>query len=205
MYCWAFSNACRDLITCGFHGVQVESRKAKLPSFWLPTLTPEATIGPLKDIKLQTMCNVGDHPHALAMKNLLPVHFTYPAPSKSDSSNGQTTRTPICPSCSREISNATKSILLTSKSPAPSSADADADGAEPPAAKKTKREKREKEEAVCGHVVCATCAETIVKPGKQCVVCEAVIRPDKDMIELGREGELQMFFVPYAAPPTSRI
>ncbi|KAJ9126498.1 hypothetical protein QFC24_002241 [Naganishia onofrii] len=165
---------------------RVESRKAKLPSFWLPTLTPEATIGPLKDIKLQTMCNVGDHPHPLALKNLLPVRFTYPAASKSDSSN--TTKTPICPSCSREISNSTKSILLTSRLPAHASAAAD-EPAAPPAAKKAKKEKREKEEpAVCGHVVCSTCAETIVKPGKQCVVCEAVIRPDKDMIELGREG-----------------
>ncbi|KAJ9110718.1 hypothetical protein QFC22_006696 [Naganishia vaughanmartiniae] len=174
------AQAAEEMALKALEAEQVESRKAKLPSFWLPTLTPEATIGPLKDIKLQTMCNVGDHPHPLALKNLLPVHFTYPASSKSDATNS--TKTPICPSCSREISNSTKSILLTSKTPA---------SAEEPAAKKAKKEKgnsKEKEEAVCGHVVCSTCAETIVRPGKQCVVCEAVIRPDKDMIELGREG-----------------
>lgn len=125
------------------------------------------------------MCNVGEHPHPLAHKNLLPVQFTYPAASKTDT----TKSTPICPSCSREISNATKSILLTSKRPANETTD------EPAPAKRAKKDKKEKEEVVCGHVVCSTCADTIVKPGKQCPVCEAHIRPDKDMIELGREGE----------------
>lgn len=42
---------------------QAEARRAKLPAFWLPTLTPEAQIGPLKDVKLQTLCQVGEHPH----------------------------------------------------------------------------------------------------------------------------------------------
>lgn len=125
------------------------------------------------------MCNVGEHPHPLAHKNLLPVQFTYPAASKTDT----TKSTPICPSCSREISNATKSILLTSKRPANETTD------EPAPAKRAKKDKKEKEDVVCGHVVCSTCADTIVKPGKQCPVCEAHIRPDKDMIELGREGE----------------
>lgn len=162
------------------HFHQAESRRAKLPSFWLPTLTPEATIGPLKDVKLQTMCNVGEHPHPLALKNLLPVHFTYPAASKTDT----TQSTPICPSCSREISNATRSILLTSRRPAQEES---TDGPGP--AKKAKKDKKEKEELVCGHVVCSTCADTIVKPGKQCPVCEAHVRPDKDLIELGREGK----------------
>lgn len=163
------------------HFCQAESRRAKLPSFWLPTLTPEATIGPLKDVKLQTMCNVGEHPHPLALKNLLPVHFTYPAASKTDT----TKSTPICPSCSREISNATKSILLTSKR-APQEHATDGPGP----SKKAKKDKKDKDEVICGHVVCSTCADTIVKPGKQCPVCEAHIRPDKDLIELGREGKL---------------
>lgn len=45
--------------------LQAEARRSKLPSFWLPTLAPEAKIGPLKDVKLQTLCNVG-HSHPLA-------------------------------------------------------------------------------------------------------------------------------------------
>ena len=42
---------------------QVEARKSKLAAFWLPSLTPEAKLGPLKDVKLQTLCNVGGTPH----------------------------------------------------------------------------------------------------------------------------------------------
>jgi nitric oxide synthase-interacting protein len=128
------------------------------------------------------------------LKQLVPVTFTYASTSKSTTPNStpQTTSadltsTPICPSCSRELTNAVRSVLLTSKSPA--TAETVAEDAEPPT-KKSKKEK-EKEVATCGHVVCGQCADTIVKPGKQCVVCEARIRPDKDMIDLGREGELR--------------
>lgn len=157
---------------------QAEARRSKLPSFWLPTLAPEAKIGPLKDVKLQTLCNVGET-HPLAMKGLLPVIFTYPNGGKADS-NSATRDKPICPSCSREMTNATRCVLLSSRSPA---------GAEPPKKKKKNGEDgKSKEELCCGHVVCGTCADTVVKPGKQCVVCEASIRPDKDMVDLDKEG-----------------
>jgi hypothetical protein len=114
------------------------------------------------------------------MKGLLPVIFTYPNGSKADS-NSATRDKPICPSCSREMTNATRCVLLSSRSPA---------GAEPPKKKKKNGEDgKSKEELCCGHVVCGTCADTVVKPGKQCVVCEASIRPDKDMVDLDKEGE----------------
>ena len=44
---------------------QVEARKHKLAAFWLPSLTPEAKLGPLKDVKLQTMCHVGGAAHPI--------------------------------------------------------------------------------------------------------------------------------------------
>ena len=50
---------------------QVESRSQKLAAFWLPSLTPEAKMGPLKDVKLQTMCHVGG---ALAH----PISYVFP-------------------------------------------------------------------------------------------------------------------------------
>lgn len=116
-------------------------------------------------------------------KALIPVTFTYPS-DKSSTPSTSTSSTPICPSCSKEMSNSTRCVLLTSRTPASAV----------PAAKKQKGDKlkdkeKEKEPYCCGHVICGTCADTIVKPGKQCVVCEAVIRPEKDMIELGKEGE----------------
>ena len=39
----------------------------------------------------------------------------------------------------------------------------------------------------CGHVTCKTCTETLVKPAKQCIVCDVKLG-DKDIIELSREG-----------------
>ena len=135
-----------------------------------------------------------------SMKGLLPVIFTYPNGSKSDT-NSATKDRPICPSCSRELTNATRCVLLTSKSPA---------GAEPPKKKKKNGDdSKSKEELCCGHVVCGTCADTVVKPGKQCVVCEASIRPDKDMIDIDKEGKLTISGIPgrglaRESRPTSR-
>ncbi len=137
------------------------------------------------------------------MKQLLPTIFTYASSGKSSagSSTPQTPSSaaaiandaaPICPSCSREMNNSGRAVLLISRTPLPS------DGDEP-AAKRSKKEKngkdKDKEVTGCGHVVCGQCADTIVKPGKQCVVCEAIIRPDRDMIDLQKEGEYRLGLV----------
>ncbi|GJJ11977.1 hypothetical protein Clacol_006215 [Clathrus columnatus] len=55
---------------------QAEARKSKLPDFWLPSLTPTAAPGPLKDIKLTTMCRAAAPPHTLSLKELTPVIFS---------------------------------------------------------------------------------------------------------------------------------
>lgn len=39
----------------------------------------------------------------------------------------------------------------------------------------------------CSHVICKTCIDTLVRPSKQCVVCDGKAR-DKDVVELAREG-----------------
>ena len=39
----------------------------------------------------------------------------------------------------------------------------------------------------CGHVTCKTCTDTLVRPSKQCIVCDTQLK-DKDIIELKREG-----------------
>ncbi|WWC95980.1 hypothetical protein V866_002847 [Kwoniella sp. B9012] len=152
---------------------QSESRKAKLAAFWLPSLTPEAKLGPMKDVKLQTLCHVGGSPHPISRKTLLPVILTYPPSSTSK---------PICPTCTKELSNATSSILLSSRRPI-SSADGDGDEG-----RKKKKQKKDKEEVyVCGHVICQTCSDTIVKPQGRCCVCDAKVE-DSGRIPLGKEG-----------------
>jgi nitric oxide synthase-interacting protein len=44
---------------------QIEARKSKLAAFWLPSLTPEAKLGPVKEMKLQPMCHVGGQQHPI--------------------------------------------------------------------------------------------------------------------------------------------
>ena len=39
----------------------------------------------------------------------------------------------------------------------------------------------------CGHVVCKSCTDQLVKPGKQCIACDVQLA-DKDIIALSREG-----------------
>ena len=39
----------------------------------------------------------------------------------------------------------------------------------------------------CGHVTCKTCADSLVKPSKQCVACDEMLG-EKDIIPLIREG-----------------
>ncbi|WWC70646.1 uncharacterized protein I206_104597 [Kwoniella pini CBS 10737] len=154
---------------------QIENRKAKLAAFWLPSLTPQAKLGPLKDVKLQTLCHVGDSPHPISRKTLLPVILTYPPSSNSK---------PICPTCTKELSNSTNNILLSSRQPLISQSELipDEEGS------KKKKQKKDKEDPfVCGHVICQTCSDTIVKPQGRCCVCEAKINND-GIILLGKEG-----------------
>lgn len=44
---------------------QAEARRDKLPDFWLPSLTPSAVPGPLKDIKLQCLCHQSSPSHTM--------------------------------------------------------------------------------------------------------------------------------------------
>jgi hypothetical protein len=39
----------------------------------------------------------------------------------------------------------------------------------------------------CAHVTCKTCTESLVRPAKQCVVCDTKL-DEKDVLELKREG-----------------
>jgi nitric oxide synthase-interacting protein len=54
---------------------QAEALRAKLPDFWLPSLTPTySSSGPptsLTDVKVQTTCRGGDPAHAITFVNLL--------------------------------------------------------------------------------------------------------------------------------------
>ncbi|KZV93926.1 hypothetical protein EXIGLDRAFT_716557 [Exidia glandulosa HHB12029] len=91
---------------------QAEARKAKLPDFWLPSLTPDAapTKEKEKDAQMKTMCRIGEPAHPLAMKNLIPVSFT--PDGSSSSSNGAGEEGSMCPSCKKALSNNTFMFLM---------------------------------------------------------------------------------------------
>lgn len=138
---------------------QAEALKAKLPDFWLPSLTPTYTGGPggiprdLKDVKVVTTCRGGKDVHEISLKSLIPVEFTYPKELPPDVKNEADRRDAICPSCKKGLSNNTFKFLMSS----------------------------------CSHVVCKTCTDTLVRPSSQCVVCDSPT-PKEKIIELQREG-----------------
>ncbi|KAJ7594365.1 hypothetical protein C8J56DRAFT_854503 [Mycena floridula] len=134
---------------------QAEKLRAKLPDFWLPSLTPTYAGGKqipesFKDIKLQTTCRGGNPAHPIAMKNLIPVKFTlYTSDTPGEDKD---VAKPVCPSCKKALSN---NLLMFLMKP-------------------------------CGHVICKTCTDTLVRPEKQCVACDTKV--GDDIIELKREG-----------------
>ncbi|KAF8064971.1 hypothetical protein FPV67DRAFT_1419013 [Lyophyllum atratum] len=148
---------------------QAEALRNKLPDFWLPSLTPTySSSGPpksLTDVKVQTTCRGGNPAHPIALKNLIPVKFTYhnatAGPSRStestpgsvDEKSKQEEPEPMCPSCKKHLSN---SVLMFAMKP-------------------------------CGHVTCKTCTDSLVRPAKQCIVCDKQLK-EKDIVELKREG-----------------
>ncbi len=173
---------------------QAESLKAKLPDFWLPSLTPTyASKGPpkdLKDIKVSTACRGGSETHEISwvsssqricislidyispcrLKSLIPVNFTYPS-SSSDKKNDVDRRDAMCPSCKKALSNSTLMFralyLLFFLFYLLTSHNVVLSG--------------------CSHVVCKTCVDTLVRPSSQCVVCDKET-PKESILPLQREG-----------------
>ncbi|KAJ2928480.1 hypothetical protein H1R20_g8614, partial [Candolleomyces eurysporus] len=146
---------------------QALALKHKLPDFWLPSLTPTYTSsGPpesLLDIKVQTTCRGGNPAHELSLKNLTAVNFTL-LPS-GPSSSKSTESTPTASSKSSE----------------------EGDPMCPSCKKKLSNNTLIFLAKPCGHVTCKTCTDTLVRPAKQCIVCDSKLK-DKEIMELKREG-----------------
>ncbi|KIP10751.1 hypothetical protein PHLGIDRAFT_22037 [Phlebiopsis gigantea 11061_1 CR5-6] len=151
---------------------QAQELKHKLPDFWLPSLTPTYTSsGPptsLGDVKLQTTCRGGNPAHHLTRKQLIPVNFVFEAPSGRPSSSTDST-----PATDSGEPTKKKEDSLTPMCPSCKKAFSN-----------TSLMFLMKP---CGHVTCKTCTDTLVKPSKQCIVCDSQLA-DKDIIALSREG-----------------
>ncbi|KAF9261527.1 hypothetical protein L218DRAFT_930747 [Marasmius fiardii PR-910] len=150
---------------------QAESLKHKLPDFWLPSLTPTYTSkGPptsLGDVKLQTTCRGGNPSHSLALKNLVPVQFTL------YTSNGH-----VASSVESTPAEGSSGSSVKKEEPKPMC---------PSCKKHLSNNILMFLMKPCSHVTCKTCTDSLVRPAKQCIVCDKQLG-DKDIIELKREG-----------------
>ncbi|GAB5593130.1 hypothetical protein Unana1_08030 [Umbelopsis nana] len=86
------------------NAAKAEEAKPKLPSFWLPSLTPSTDKTDEKEQpeKLHTLC-VAAEPHPVTIKSLIAVKFT----NEDEKSNH-----PICPACMKGLNNGTKISIL---------------------------------------------------------------------------------------------
>ncbi|KAJ7269776.1 hypothetical protein C8J57DRAFT_1607591 [Mycena rebaudengoi] len=170
---------------------QAEAGKGVLPDFWLPSLTPTfggvaardvaAAGGKSSEVKLGAVCRGGGDRHSFALKDLIPVKFSYHvegkegAGPKDDKNPGEA----VCPSCMKKLSNNVIMFLmkpcshvvcrtctetLVRPSPPTSKNDAKSTSSKDAGAGKDKE------------------AES-----HACVVCDTRLRK-KDIIELKREG-----------------
>lgn len=84
-----------------------KAARGHLPSFWVPTETPEGNHKAEKKVKQAPTCPASqpDKPHALSLKGLTSVHFT----DEKSSETGKPVHT--CPSCKKTLTNSTKAVL----------------------------------------------------------------------------------------------
>jgi nitric oxide synthase-interacting protein len=86
---------------------------------------------------------------------------------------------PMCPSCKKRLSN---SILMFGMSPSLTLSSNLVSDNHLPFIVVMKP---------CAHVTCKTCTDSLVRPAKQCVVCDAQLK-EKDIVELKREGKRRL-------------
>ncbi|PUU84030.1 hypothetical protein B9Z19DRAFT_1014371 [Tuber borchii] len=83
----------------------------KLPSFWVPSLTPSIAPSslPPKAPKLHPVCPASEksHIHNYSLKTLTTVHFHEEKDEKTNHGDPQR----VCPACKRGLSNSTKAML----------------------------------------------------------------------------------------------
>jgi nitric oxide synthase-interacting protein len=124
------------------------------------------------------------------LKHLVPVHFSFhtsSAPARSEDSTPaegssigkkEDQQGPICPSCKKELNNNVimHGVYLKAS-----------------AVIYTYRLSVAAAMKPCAHVICKTCTDSLVRPAKQCVVCDTKLG-EKDIFELKREGAHAMSF-----------
>ncbi|KAJ7219972.1 hypothetical protein GGX14DRAFT_432629 [Mycena pura] len=96
---------------------KTEAAKSVLPDFWLPSLTPTFGGVPMRDIlvaggktgevKMGPICRGGGEKHSFALKDLMPVKFSFHSEGKEKGAVGESKDRgeAVCPSCMKKLSN----------------------------------------------------------------------------------------------------
>lgn len=188
---------------------QAEALRAKLPDFWLPSLTPTYTSkGPprsLTEIRLQTTCRGGNPSHKLSYvtylesidaistsrrkKGLISVRFSYPSTVDLQWHKQPRPTAPMEePPNPRKIEEGENPICpscrkqLTNSSRIFRECPYQTIGLSIPLLIVISVMKP------CFHVICKTCLDELVHSSKQCVVCDNEVKANVDILELKREG-----------------
>ncbi|PWN92237.1 hypothetical protein FA10DRAFT_266033 [Acaromyces ingoldii] len=148
---------------------QLAKRKASIPSYWLPSLTPTSHTDAKqrsKDVVAQakniegTRCFVADKlGHDVSIKNLVDVKFV----KAETQAEGEGNPKVVCPSCKKTLGDVTRLVALRR----------------------------------CGHVFCKSCVDTLILPSLKdakegrtsCLECNKAVKDgQRDLIDLQREG-----------------
>lgn len=105
------ADADKDRVRKALQQEKAEESKKRLPSFWIPSLTPDqgrgaSSVHDETRKKQASICpgSTPDTQHPFSLKTLVEVHFSYDEQGGKDSS-------PICPACNRTLTNASKATL----------------------------------------------------------------------------------------------
>lgn len=90
------------------HESEKNDSRGELPSFWVPSETPENRKSDVKVIKQHPTCPAAakDDSHDFSLRTLISVKF-----SETSSSAAHDGLIQICPSCNKVLSNSTKAVL----------------------------------------------------------------------------------------------
>ncbi|KAL0075209.1 hypothetical protein J3Q64DRAFT_1267478 [Phycomyces blakesleeanus] len=83
-------------------GEKAEAAKTQIGSFWVPSMTPDASklyTTTLKPVQKQAMCTATKHPHPVSLKSLIPIKFQKEEGNKDKH---------VCPACLKSLCNSTK-------------------------------------------------------------------------------------------------
>ncbi|KAI8828406.1 hypothetical protein BJ741DRAFT_626242 [Chytriomyces cf. hyalinus JEL632] len=144
---------------------KLDAKKPNLPSFWVPSLTPDAAptkIEPLPS-KVELQCTACEPPHTIpSFKKLIRVSFSYPNGGSGEKEKGaiesvdrdsEDAKKAVCPTCVKTFTNGSKITVVK----------------------------------LCGHAICKDCFSRFVKGTSKCHVCDGPYKAG-DAVDLFVEG-----------------